>query len=49
MANKKNINKFTIKDLECSRRRKNIIIESSAISKKINSFFPKIGCKINEY
>ena len=38
----KNIKNFDIRNLEKSRRRKNLIIEPAAVSKKKNSFFTKI-------
>jgi putative transposase len=40
-SNHKNITKFNIGDLDKNRRRKNIVIEPSSTSKKINSIFVK--------
>ena len=38
-SNHKNITKFNISDLDKNRRRKNLVIQPNAVSKKINSIF----------
>ena len=38
-SNHKDISKFELKDLDKSRRRKNLVIEPASVSKKINSIF----------
>ena len=38
-SNHKDIAKFNIRDLEKNRRRKNLVIQPNAVSKKINSIF----------
>lgn len=47
ISNHLNIDKFEIRDLLKTRKRKNLIIEPAAISKKINSFFTKTLGKID--
>jgi len=42
LSNKKEFNKFTIKNLKTDRRKKNMVIENSAVSKKKNSIFISI-------
>jgi putative transposase len=44
-SNHRDISKFNIKNLEKNRRRKNLVIQPNAISKKINSIF---SSKLNE-
>ena len=46
--NHKNITKFNISNLDKNRRRKNLVIQPNAVSKKINSiFFNKIEILFN--
>jgi len=44
-SNHKNISKFNIRNLEKNKRRKNLVIQPNAISKKFNSIF---SSKLNE-
>lgn len=39
ISNHKFLDKFNIKDLDKSRRRKNLVIEPDSVSSKMNSIF----------